>query len=231
VLRFHTAGYLQFPNSASSENPAWSLTGRGSISRRFSLSPTVYTLPSVSAFGRLLSVESASAGVFDPDVFTAYKRDHRWGFVLADSLSYRPFLDTELRGTVSLASNEAFDADNAGVTVLCRQYFYGLELETHWRAAHYFADADRSQARTRQRLGCALLYDLWTGPQDRLEFSCSLDYDLSDRSAAGFLSVVWNIGNGRGYRDFIPGSVSFLDLREDRLPADYNNILKEQSRD
>jgi hypothetical protein len=234
VLRFHTAGDLQFLDTAGHQSPAWSLFARGSISRQFSLCPTVSNLPSVSAFGRLLSLDNASAippGDLDPDVFTAYKRDHRWGLVLADTISYRPFLDTELRGRVSLTSNEDLGPDHAGGTIACSQYLYGLHLETYGRSARYFADADRRRDRTRYGVGFSLLYDLWAGPQDRLEFSFHVDHDLSDGVTAGFLTLAWHIGNGRGYRDFAPDAVSFRGLREDRIPPEYNNVIREQSRD
>jgi hypothetical protein len=82
-----------------------------------------------------------------------------------------------------------------------------------------------------RRIGTSLTFriqrDFWCTPQDRLAISGEFRHDFPDDLNTGFISFTWYFSRGRGYRDFWPGDVDFIDLKRDRIPAGYNNRVSE----
>ncbi|ETR67217.1 MAG: hypothetical protein OMM_11835 [Candidatus Magnetoglobus multicellularis str. Araruama] len=57
----------------------------------------------------------------DQDIFTPYKQDHQLGITIGDQLTYRPFLDTQLKVGGSLTTNEdksIFEPDHIKLNTL-----------------------------------------------------------------------------------------------------------------
>jgi hypothetical protein len=236
TLALSATGYLQWPDGALVRpgGPAeWSATLRGSLSRRFSICPALYHVPSVAAFGRLLSLESGRRyedGNIDPDVFTTYKSEHRDGLVVSESLGYFPWLDTELWGRVSLTTDEDFGSpflDHVTGWVGWRQYLSGTVVDLGYSVACFLADEDRSEGYVRHAAFLELLHELWLGPRDRLEIGVGYRHDFPDHEDTGFLSITWHFSNGRHYRDFWGGDVRFRGLREARIPRGYGDSIAE----
>lgn len=230
-------GYLQWPDGglvAPGGPSEWSAAIRGTLSRRFTICPWLYHSPSAAAFGRLLSLESGGryAGTtIDPDVFTTYKRDHRAGLVVSETVGYLPWLDTEIWGRVSLTTNEDFGSpflDHVAGWIGWRQYLYGTVVDLGYSVACFLADEDRSEGYVRHAAFLELLHDVWLGPRDRLEIGFGYRHDFPDDADTGFLSVTWHFSNGRHYRDFLGSDARFRALRETRIPRGYNNSIAER---
>jgi hypothetical protein len=240
TLRLNGDGYLQWPEGDHFDpggRVEWSLLGNASIGERFALARDLSTFLSLSVFGKLMSVEDADEypfGLLDADIFTTYKDEHKIGCILSDSLTYRPWLDTEIGTRVSLTTNEDFNLvqpDHLRIRVGCRQFFRGLALGVKYEAIAFFEDKDRSEDRLRQTVGFDLLYDLWATPWDRLEVGCRVEQDISDGETNALFTIAWHWSNGRGYRDFAPNDIDFLALRKTRMFGNIDNSLKEGSRE
>lgn len=237
-LRLGTAGYLQNPDGeglSSSGRSEWSLSAHGSVSQRFNPAGQIFTIPSLTLSGRIMSLNDDAGyrpGRLDPDVYTDYKRDHKYALRLSNSVIYRPWLDTALRAKVSLASNEDLYArgpDSLRMGLRISQYLYHSKFDVGYRMAQYFHDNHRSRSRTRQQVSFQVGHDFWASARDRIEFGLRFEHDLSGGETGGFISVVWHFSNGRMYRDFDPGSVSFIDLRNSSIPPEYNNAILEEA--
>lgn len=169
--------------------------------------------------------------ILDQDVFSQYKSDHRHGLTLSDTLYHRPWLDTlwfaGLRGT----SNEDFAPDNVNYRLGWRQLLGPLQVDLEYRGTRYLNDADRVAAYTRESGTLNFLWGLWLEDQHRIEVLLTLQRDFHDSETLGMLSFFWHGGNGRGYRDFWPGEVDFLDLRERRASLVENNGIDDGQAD
>ncbi|MDH3598739.1 MAG: hypothetical protein OEU26_03755, partial [Candidatus Tectomicrobia bacterium] len=218
--------------------PAWdsdlaaSAIIEGSAAQRFALGTKAFHLPSLALFGRVLSMDRASedaSGRVDQDVFTPFKADHRAGLKLAESLIYRPWLDTLWSGKLTLTTNEdldIFQPDRLTLRLQWKQLVGALQINTAYRYAHFFADDNRDSAKDRHTLYLDTRWELWrpTG-QHRLEVRLRLRYDPVSNDLGVLLGVAWHMGTGRGYRDFRPGSIDFRDVRQRRIPQVFNNRL------
>jgi hypothetical protein len=236
ALRLTGTGFVQWPDGGAMEpagSPEWCLTLRGSASRRFPLGLNAYHLPSAALFGRLLSLHDGSEydpDRLDPDVFTEYKDDHKAGLVLSETAGYRPWLDTEWWGRVALTSNQDLnpaDPDQVSAWIGWKQYWDGWQIDVAFRAAWFFDDGDRADSREQQTIVVQVLRDWWVAPSHRLETGFELRHDFPDDETSGFVVVVWHFGNGRGYRDYRPGTIDFLPLRLAGSPLRANNRIAE----
>lgn len=165
----------------------------------------------------------------DQDVFSRYKADHRYGLTLSDTLEHRPWLDTLWRAGFSLTSNEDFNLlrpDHLGWRLEWQQLVGPLQVNAGYRGAYYLDDGDRSSAGSRNFLTLGLLWDRWRLRQQRLALELELTQDLDRNETLALLSLFWHLGNGRGYRDFWPGEIDFVDLKQRKLTLLENNDLE-----
>jgi len=220
------------------EGPSeWSATLKGTASRYSKLGLNAYHLPAVSVFGRLISLDDTADypdDVLDQDVFTPYKRDHKAGFILSETVGYRPWLDTEWWAGASLTSNENFnpgELDHVSGRVGWRQFVRGWRLDAGYRVTQFFNDRDRNDGTTHQAVSAEVFRDFWVTPRSRLEIGFEYRHDFPDNENAGFVSITWHFSNGRGLRDFWPTRADFRNLREAYVPEADNNSIKGDGRE
>jgi hypothetical protein len=209
----------------------WHGFAKGSLSQRWLLGDKTVSIPSVSLFGRLLSRDDLSddyqyAARLDNDVYSDYKADHRYGLSIADQLTYRPWLDTLWTGRIALTSNETFyDPDYLSLKGVWKQMLGQGQLDLGYRFMHYWADDDRSRNYNRHFLLLDLNWNAWHSNKSRWEIGAKLQHDLDNNELFGMLYLSWHDGNGRAYRDFMPGEIDFLRLRKWQIPQDENNQI------
>jgi hypothetical protein len=238
VLRFTATAFGQWPAGGVAE-PAgpfeWSISARGSVSRRFALGLRAYHTPSAALFGRVLSLRDTDRyrrGKIDQDVFTRYKGDHRAGLTLSETVGVFPWLDTELWGTASLTSNEDLNPggpDHASLSAGLKQLWNGTQFDVTYRTTLFFHDGDRGTKRIRHALSFDARHEVWVTGRDRLEAGLEVEHEFVTSETVGFIFLAWHFGNGRGYRDFRPGQVDFGPLRSARMPPEHNNWMGEDS--
>lgn len=218
-----------------SEDWAWNSTVRGRIWQTRPIDPKTRHQPAVGFFYRDLH-QSADydyrPGYVDQDVLSEYKYFHRRGLVLADTLTHRPWLDTLWYASAALTSDEDgnfFTPEHASVTAGWKQLLGDWQVEASYRWSYYFAqgehDWNRPAAYDRCHLDGSALWDHTWGGAGRLQLELSLQYSVDDQNLGAWLRLHWFPDRGRGYRDFRPGAVDFRDLRERRLPLEFNNRM------
>ncbi|HRY15565.1 MAG TPA: hypothetical protein P5330_06800, partial [Candidatus Competibacteraceae bacterium] len=228
VYQLSWEGYAQ-----QSEAWAWNSTVRGQIRQRRDLTPKLRHTPSLGFFHRWLEQQSNydyQPGYVDQDVLSTFKYFHRRGLVLADTLVYRPWLDTLWHGDAALTSDERgnlFDPEHFSAGLGWKQWLGDWQAGLGYDWTYYFAQGDRDwerpEATQSHTLLGHLLWDGHWGGQGRLNLELRAQYDLNSRDYGAWLSVQWFPDRGRGYRDF--RSVDFRDLRERRLPLEFNNRM------
>ena len=162
----------------------------------------------------------------DLDIFTKYKAAHRIGVSLSDTLTYHPWLDTELWARASVMSDEKIVLDQPDYIALragWRQLIGDVQLDIDYQIKRFFDDGDRERRITRRAFSANLLWDFWQPSQRRLELGVHLRRDFDTDINSGMIFLTWHTGNGRAYRDFRPGSVDFLELRKRRLNHTYHS--------
>jgi hypothetical protein len=107
----------------------------------------------------------------------------------------------------------------------------GLELAASYQYTRFFHDSDRGGASDRHSLAFRASRDFWCTPRDRLEVGIELRHDFPDDLTSGFIFLAWHLSAGRRYRDFWPGEVDFLDLRDALVPRSYQNGIREERDD
>jgi len=209
----------------------WHGFAKGSLSQRWLLGEKTVNLPSVSLFGRLISRYDLPddyhyAARLDNDVYSDYKADHRYGLSIADQLTYRPWLDTLWTGRLALTSNEKFyEPDYLSLKGVWKQMLGQGQLDLGYRFTHYWADDDRSRSYNRHFLLLDLNWNFWRSNKTRWELGAKLQQDLDNHELLGMLYISWHGGNGRAYRDFMPGEIDFLRLRKWHMPQEENNEI------
>lgn len=207
----------------------WATNIQGSIYQLRELTPKTWHRPSIALFGRILSrskINSKDRQEFDQDIFSRYKAEHRYGALISESLSHRPWLDTLWHGTLSLASNELKDhlvPDHLSLALEWKQLLGAFQTNAHYRSSLYFSDTDRSRTLSQNSLGTELIYNRWHGDLDRLELSARMNWHFESQDITSILSLTWHFNNGRGLRDFFPGDLDFRDLRQRMTPTSRNN--------
>ena len=166
-------------------------------------------------------------GHVDQDIFTRYKEQHRDGLTLAESLSYAPWLDTEWHTRVALTSNETIILEQPDYLLLTsswKQLIRDTQIELGYSFRSFFADHDRSQTSFRHVVFLSLLQDYWF-PWSRLEVGVNLSHDILRADTTFNVFLTWHVDNGRGYRDFRPGTVDFLNIRQRRAAERPSNRI------
>jgi hypothetical protein len=224
ILQLHGEGYLQWPGGGrppSREDLEWSGLFRSEVSQLRRMTPKLEHRPSLSLFARGLSMRRSGQyrhGHVDQDIFTRYKAQHRGGLTLADSLSYSPWLDTEWNTRIALTSNKTIILEQPDYLLLTsswKQLIRDTQVEPGYSFRSFFADTDRSTTSFRHVVFFSLLQDYWF-PWSRLEVGLNLRHDILRTDTAFNISLTWHVDNGRGYRDFRPGTVDFFDIRQRR---------------
>jgi len=218
--------YLQYPDSsglhASGKNQ-WALKTSAKISNRLSLYENATHTPSMTIFGRKLSMKGYggySPHKVDRDIFTLYKNDHVRGIRISDSIVYRPWVDTLFFAKTYVGTNEdmnPFSPDYFGLGLIFRQSFSDFQTSAGYRAYQYFKDRDRDSNPWRNYLVCSLSWKNWTRMWRRIGIDIDLKYDPSDHVCEGAIrfSFVW--GRARGTCDFMPAEIPFRDIVNHRL--------------
>ncbi|HRD68416.1 MAG TPA: hypothetical protein PKY50_19990, partial [Candidatus Competibacter sp.] len=233
-VSFRLSGELY---AQQSEAWAWNATARGQIWQIRDIDPKTWHAPGLSFFYRDLHQRPGydyEPGRVDQDVLSEYKRFHRRGLVLSDTLTRRPWLDTLWYASAALTSDEDwnfFDPEHASATVGWKQLLGDWETHAAYQWTYYFAQGDhdwnRPEASESSKLRGELFWDRGWGGQGRLRAGLELRYDIDSRELGSWLSVEWFPDRGRGYRDFRPGAVDFRDLRERMLPLEFDNRMDE----
>ena len=224
-------GYAQ-----QSEDWAWNSTLRGRIWQTRDIDLKTRHQPGLGFFYRDLQQGADydyRPGHVDQDVLSEYKYLHKRGLVLSDTLSHRPWLDTLWYAGVALTSDEDWnllDPEHASVTVGWKQLLGDWQVAAAYQWSYYFAqdgrDWNRSTAYDQHNLRGGVLWEHAWGGAGRVQAELALQYSVDDREFGTWLSVNWFPDRGRGYRDFRPGTVEFRDLRERRLPLEFNNGME-----
>ena len=231
------ADIVAFPLNANFNNQEWATYLRGSVSQKRDIDPKTWHLPELAVFERQLSltdVRGYDGKMLDQDVYTQYKADHRHGLSLGDTLVHRPWLDTLWSANVSTHSNTDWNALNpdhitfgAGWKQLLGEVQIGLDYQVN----RLFADENRVDTINRSALSLDMSWQHWRVNQQRFEVGLKLRHDIEQSVESGMLYVTWHFGQGRMYRDFRPGEVDFLDIRQRLIPQQINNSIKDAGRD
>ena len=223
--------YLQNPGTRRDGRAgAWeaSVTLRAAARLRHRLSARTLHLPKLELFGRWLTLDESDVPYFrrdlDRDVYTRYKAEHRYGWILSDTLRHRPWMDTLLEAGAKLVSNESLSLDHAELRLRGWQRLGAFSLGLGYRWRHYLDDEDRARGFSDNRLQLALAGEHWSRSRQRWYWELRADHDL-ERGETGFRLVLgWNGGNGRGLEDWFPGEHPFSTLSAAAMPEDPNRI-------
>ncbi len=200
---------------------AWSVRLDAAVSHFQRLSPRVTHAPRLRFFVRELSLDKSEAAaitasgaeILDQDVFTPYKADHRSGLRLSDTLTWRPWLDSELWGRLTLTTNENLvDPDHGIVRGGWRQRLGGFQLGVDLRWITFFRDDDRRSTANRTTWN---VEGLWQPSSKRLgwwQLGGALRYDVDSGTTSGHVFITLHRDRGRGIRDFRPGEIDFAAL-------------------
>ena len=230
TLRVLGTGFVQLPTLGTP------LAGSGlfrlSASRDFALGPEATHLPTISLFARLLSLDKSQAkaadGRIDLDVFSTFKADHQVGLSLADTFTYRPWLDTIWSGQLQVVTNQDFNPlqpDHITLQLEWKQLLGALQLHSAYRFGYFLADDDRRRSIDRHTLLFEAHWEHWRSSQQRFEVRLQTRYDLRTGDLGLLFDFIWHTGAGRGYRDFRPGVINFHRLRQYRIPKGRSNRL------
>ena len=201
------------------------------IGPRYHLNRRLDLYPYAGAFARYMTLDPADAFAagytyIDQDLFTQFRYDHRWGWMLGNQVEYRPWLDTRLRGLLDMASNENFTPDHWGALLSWSQLLGPLRSEVAYRFTHFLADEDRSSDSFKQGISAGLYGELWLNGRHRIELGGQFRHDWPDSGNSFFFVLSWDFSRGRGYRDYGPRETGFRTLRNQRIPSVFNNSLQ-----
>jgi hypothetical protein len=185
--------------------------------------------PFAALFAHYLTLNATNAAQYkyiDQDLFTGYRSTHRWGGMLANQLEYQPWLDTLLRGYIDMVSNKDFTPDQWGMRFAWNQMLGPLRAEVIYEFRQFLQDADRSSASWIQGIAGGLYAEHWLNGQNRIEFGAQYRHDWPGTGSSYFLVLRWEFSHGRGYKDHSPQEMAFRDLRNRRIPSEFNNLFQ-----
>ena len=217
------------PHHAGAGSNPWIVGGRLRLSRRRQINECWIRRPTVTAFGRYLSEEfdGFQAGDLDQDVFTPYKRDHRYGLRFSDTITRQNCLDKRYWLRPYLVTNEdQLVPDNLGFQTGTDQLIGPLQLNLSYRFTQYLVDNDRVLDSIQNVIHLETVWERWHNRRRRSEIRFSIRHDVDDNDGTSFSFNFANYFNhGRGYRDFDPNLMLFKSLREHRAARHYQSIL------
>lgn len=185
--------------------------------------------PYITIFYRYQSLDSLLSSErqeVDEDIFTQYKNDHRYGLRIGDTVSFHPFWDTDFYLGARLSTNENFWVGHPDVLrarIGWIQQFRYVQANIGYKMNYYFGDSDRNESYDTKLIYIDLTIDSWLRFQKRLGIFISLGYDPDHGRYVGGINLAWFGGNGRGMRDFAPGSMFHRALRQ-RFAPKYNVV-------
>ena len=104
----------------------------------------------------------------------------------------------------------------AWIRVEARGSLGGLDLGIKYKHFEYYEDDDRTQDSDAQRLRLNIGFGRWLSPYRGFRAELGFDYDRNSGDSSVSLSLSLDRSNGRYYRDFRPGDLSFRNLRQRR---------------
>ncbi len=229
--RFLTHLYMQDVKTDKGEHAAWSAGLRTIHLKTDSLGLRTRHTPYISLFFRHSSLNKKtveSVETVDRDVFTLYKRDHKGGLRLGDTIVFRPWTDTEWFLRAVLSSNENYIPlypDHVSLTYGWKQFIRDFQIDFQHKMTYYLEDNDRDGGYPENSVGVDLSWRRWRVETLCLEARAGLEWvsETGGFNGAAYLSVYY--GNGRANRDFRPGEIDFPSLRKRRMYFDtyYSN--------
>ncbi|MBS3808677.1 MAG: hypothetical protein KGY38_00790, partial [Desulfobacterales bacterium] len=188
------------------------------------ISPKTYHRPSVSIFGRYLSLTRRSAYEskrIDQDVYTPYKADHKAGLSVSERLVHKPWQDTIWAAGGGLTSNEDLNLlkpDHLGLWCQWNQLLYPFEVKAEYRTIHYFSDDDRDDGLWRHFISLGASWNHWYRNKDRIEINVGIKKALDrDDQYSAWAGIVWHFSRGQSLQDFRPGDPEFQTLKKNQL--------------
>jgi hypothetical protein len=219
VFHLEANGYMQHPSGAiipgTGGLEATALV-RGWVTQYRELTPELAHVPSALLFGRLMTLNEVEylPGRVDQDIFTQYKAEHHAGLQLADTLIYRPTLDSWLWGRLGVMTNQEFiTLDHLTVWAGWRQMAGDLRVNLAYQMIVFFEDQDRPQTVTRHLLDLQATSYLWPKHRNCVEVGVGWQHDLSRNKDSINVFLTWYFSNGRRFRDFRPDELEFPDLQ------------------
>ncbi|MFT4924951.1 MAG: hypothetical protein ACI8WB_001041 [Phenylobacterium sp.] len=171
----------------------------------------------LTAFARKMGFDEDAELIIDDDVYSNYKAQHRHGLRLSDTLQWTPWLDTKLRLSAGIASNENWrlsSPDKLSLTAGIRQYWRPLTLKFDLFYSHFRADKHRVNSSNRRKMRFDIKWEQWSRLGQLWQIDSYWQYDI-DKSASDFgLMLSWDQSNGQGYDDFASSQLIFAPLRK-----------------
>lgn len=204
-------------------------TLEGRVTQVCEITPKFFHLPSISIFGRILSMQTNTqfpSWWVDDDVFTKYKAEHKAGIKFGEYFEYKPWLDTIWFSRISAQTNQnlsPIDYDNFKVDAGWKQLLGRFQMDVTYKYSFYFAGENRKNSSDRHILTAELACDRWMISQKRVQLLCKTDFDFDRKDVSGYISLTCFFGEGRGLRDFRPSEADFRDIRKRRVPQIRNN--------
>ena len=222
-LRLKGIFYMQQLDSQENDDIEWRGRIDGRISKRFHFNPKISHLIYFSGFGQLLSLDGMKLDHLsnvDQDIFTPYKLDHQLGFTIGDQLTYRPFLDTQLKIGMSLTTNEdkrIFTPDHIKLNTWLVQYLKPFIAEIQYGLRWYLSDQDRHSSLTRNLINAKFTWEKWFINTHRFEALLDISHEFESGNTSGSIQLNYHMGQGRFYRDFSSssGAKAFIQYLED----------------
>jgi len=183
--------------------------------------------PYAGGFAHYLTLDSEDVRQYsyvDQDLFTAYRADHRWGWVLGSRLEYRPWLDSFITVGADLVSNEDFGPDHWGMRFAWQQLLGPLRGEVAYGFRHSL-DGSYGGTEFLQGISAGVYGEYWLNGRHRLELGGQFRHDWPTAGNSYFLVLRWDFSQGRGYKDYAPEDLVFRDIRSRRIPSAFNNML------
>ena len=224
-------GFIQnagTPLESGANSAPWIFGGSVRLSRNHRINDYWSHRPTWTAFGRVLSEDDGSAfepGVLDQDVFTRYKRNHRYGLRYSNRFTYQRCLDRRSWFSPYIVTNEdQLEPDNLGIQFGTDQLIGPLELQLAYRLTNFIADNDRVESSLQNVVSLDAVLDRWHTKWRRSEIRFSVQHDLDDEGTSFSFNLVNYFNHGRGYRDFRDADVLFKSVKEHRAARHYDSL-------
>jgi hypothetical protein len=214
----------------------WSFKLQGEVRVRQYWDRRILHLPGLRLFARYLSLNRESFPpylVIDQDVYTPYKKDHRFGLTLEDFLLTRPWNTTQWWFNLGVTTNENLNPlkpDYVTARAGWKQLTGWGQLDVDYRWRRYFKDEDRRNRRDSHLLSVRLNWDIWLKNRQRIQLGGRLAREWLLKKNSFSFYLAWHFNNGRDYLDFSPSEIDFKDHKERRLffkPGLKTNKIKE----
>lgn len=206
----------------------WAATAIAGASQVRRLSPKSYHIPSLQALVRTMSLRRVlgfNPKDIDQDIYTQYAQQHRKYLEIGDVFYNRPWLDSlyYLGAAITSTPNYNFNKpENYKLTTGWKQVVNNWIINPEFQYDRYIPEKW-----LRRSYGVNLLWLKWFDSKHLLELGLNIQRSIDLAVTTGFLTLTWNSSNGRGYRDFNPNRIDFLDLKNRAIPSEPNNIIEE----